>query len=365
MFVGIGSSVLTVTGKSTSSPSSTQMTTARRNPRRSPQTKAREKYSIVSPAWSASGGSSDALRPGIVLWCALDAAGELLVRDPGASGAFWTTKRATQRSTSATIRGHISATNVNPDAYCVLIHLPVQGCAQPSTGQRNLPFPLVEDEEGDMRTRDGSPRRRGPGLSDITRAGETETPSAEEGSAAQRDEETVSGNDMGSEGKLDVEVDDDGVDVKNDDVDVCNEPLQYIILPTTKFDMSQDLDHAAILHLARIEWEALHRLAAVSGEAVVTSLLRSATPDELRVAAQEFMERELADANRRVSTPSRISTNDIVKLETSTYSRAEEERLPLNHRLRKIDIAIASRLTEAPSANVHFLLSRLSGKAKE
>ncbi|KAG3069597.1 hypothetical protein PI124_g22111 [Phytophthora idaei] len=98
----------------------------------------------------------------------------------------------------------------------------------------------------------------------------------------------------------------------------------------TKFDMSQDLDHAAFLHLTRVEWEALHRIAAVPGEAIVTSLLRSATPDQQRLAAQEFMERELADANRRVSTPSRSSKNDVVKLETSTYSGVGEDRLPLN-----------------------------------
>ncbi|KAI9990462.1 hypothetical protein PInf_021464 [Phytophthora infestans] len=132
-----------------------------------------------------------------------------------------------------------------------------------------------------------------------------------------------------------------------------------------QFDMSQDLDHAAFPHLTQIEWEALHRLAAVSGEAVVTSLLRSATPDEQRVEAQEFMERELADANRRVSTPSRTSTNDVVKLETSTYSGAGEDRLPLNRWFREIDVAIASMLLEAPSAKVHSLLLWLSGKAKE
>ncbi|KAE9334247.1 hypothetical protein PF008_g14065 [Phytophthora fragariae] len=56
----------------------------------------------------------------------------------------------------------------------------------------------------------------------------------------------------------------------------------------TKFEMSEDqstgppamtLGHAAFPHLTSIEWQALNRLAAVSGEVVVTSLLSSATPD--------------------------------------------------------------------------------------
>ncbi|POM81811.1 RNA-directed DNA polymerase [Phytophthora palmivora] len=68
------------------------------------------------------------------------------------------------------------------------------------------------------------------------------------------------------------------------------------------------LEHASFPHLTSIEWQALHRLAAVSGEVVVTSLLSSATPDQHRQAIQEFM---------------------------------------------------------APSAKVNFLLSRLSGKAKK
>ncbi|KAG3028240.1 hypothetical protein PC121_g1190 [Phytophthora cactorum] len=133
----------------------------------------------------------------------------------------------------------------------------------------------------------------------------------------------------------------------------------------TKFARSQDLEHAAFPHLARVAWETLHRLTVVSGESVVTSLLRSVTPDQQRQAAQEFMERKFAEVNQRVSTPSRFSSNDAVKLEATTYSDDSDDHLPLDLWFREILIAIASRLIKAPSTKVNFLLSPMSKKAKQ
>ena len=70
------------------------------------------------------------------------------------------------------------------------------------------------------------------------------------------------------------------------------------------------LEHVTFPHFTVVEWDALKGLAAISGEAFVTSLMRSASPDGQRLAIHEFMARELAESNPRGLTPSRPSRSD-------------------------------------------------------
>ncbi|KAG2763902.1 hypothetical protein PC129_g21850 [Phytophthora cactorum] len=129
---------------------------------------------------------------------------------------------------------------------------------------------------------------------------------------------------------------------------------------------SSSLEHGSFPHLSSIEWEALHRLDEASGEAVIQTLLTVGTEAQQRLAAQEFMARELADLRRRVSTPTPAKNKtDIVKLDVSSYSGEGDGRLHLNRWFGEVDIAIEARQLSTELARTRFLLSKLTGKAKE
>ena len=95
------------------------------------------------------------------------------------------------------------------------------------------------------------------------------------------------------------------------------------------------LEHAGIPHLTTVEWQALHDLAVVSGKIVVTSQQSTLTPDQHRVAIQDYMMHELTEACLRVLTPSSISHHDAIKMETSDGP----DCLPLNYWFCEADIA--------------------------
>ena len=80
------------------------------------------------------------------------------------------------------------------------------------------------------------------------------------------------------------------------------------------------LEHTTFTHRSRIEWDALNRLATISEEAFVTSLMRSVPSDGQRLDLHEFMSRELAESNRRGLTLSRPSRTDALYMETYFYS---------------------------------------------
>uniref|UniRef100_H3H6H2 Uncharacterized protein n=1 Tax=Phytophthora ramorum TaxID=164328 RepID=H3H6H2_PHYRM len=129
---------------------------------------------------------------------------------------------------------------------------------------------------------------------------------------------------------------------------------------------SMSLEHENFPHLTLMEWEALHRLAAVSGDTVVKTLLTTGMEHEQRLCAQEFLTRELADLRRRATTPTPSKNKtDIVKLDVSTYSGEGKTRLHLNRWFCEVDIAIEARQLSTELARTRFLLSKLSGKAKE
>ena len=76
----------------------------------------------------------------------------------------------------------------------------------------------------------------------------------------------------------------------------------------SKFGMSESsyfdapdlfLKHTTFPYLIGVTWDALNRFMAMSVEAFVTSLMRSATSNEQHLAIHDFMAHELAEYNRR------------------------------------------------------------------
>ena len=125
------------------------------------------------------------------------------------------------------------------------------------------------------------------------------------------------------------------------------------------------LNHDDFQHFTKFEWEALRRLEVVVGISAVVALLKD-TPEHLqRLTIQGFVDREIADLRRRASTPTVIKTSEVVLLDIASYSGERSKRLPLNRWLCEIDIAIQARQITSEFARTHFLLTKLTGKAKE
>ncbi|KAG3154515.1 hypothetical protein PC128_g22323 [Phytophthora cactorum] len=129
---------------------------------------------------------------------------------------------------------------------------------------------------------------------------------------------------------------------------------------------SISLEHASFAHLSLIEWEVLHRLTVVSEAGAIKALLTASTEDQQRLAAQELMARELADLRQRVATPTPTKNkSDIVKLDISAYSGEGDGHFHLNRWFCEVDIAVEAWKLSTELARSRFLLSKLTGKAKE
>ncbi|GMG15106.1 unnamed protein product [Phytophthora fragariaefolia] len=125
-----------------------------------------------------------------------------------------------------------------------------------------------------------------------------------------------------------------------------------------------ELERSQFPHLTEFEWDALH-LHATSSEAVTPKLLMQGTPDQHHEAAQGFLVRELAVARQRVPTPPSTRKEDVVQLDVSKYSSKGSKRPALNRRFFKMDIACEARQLRSELARSYFLLSKLTGKARE
>ncbi|RAW24045.1 hypothetical protein PC110_g19525, partial [Phytophthora cactorum] len=143
---------------------------------------------------------------------------------------------------------------------------------------------------------------------------------------------------------------------------------------------STSLERGSFPHLSSIEWEALHRLAAASGEDIIQTLLTACNgpPHYIMYASKGVNTGPVTPPARklniawpprsswRVSTPTPAKNKtDIVKLEVSSYSGEGDGRLHLNRSFCEVDVASEARQLSTELARTRFLLSKLTGKTKE
>ena len=115
-------------------------------------------------------------------------------------------------------------------------------------------------------------------------------------------------------------------------------------------------------HLSWVEWAALQRMAEVSGSTLCEHLLRDLSPESHRMAAHEFIERELNMARSSTPVPPPTPRVQPLKLDVSSYDGAVST--PLLRWFCEIDTAIHARQIFDQEMQVAFLMSKLSGRAR-
>lgn len=115
-------------------------------------------------------------------------------------------------------------------------------------------------------------------------------------------------------------------------------------------------------HLSAHEWAAFERMREVIGESAVINLLRSASPEDQKNAAVNFMHHEIMSSQKQIATPVSSLKTVPLKLDVSPYRGGENE--PLARWFVELDAAIAARQLRDPSQQVLFAMSKLSGRAK-
>jgi hypothetical protein len=129
------------------------------------------------------------------------------------------------------------------------------------------------------------------------------------------------------------------------------------------FDLA-DLDRAEHFpHLTQFEWDALGRMTEKAGLLTVKSLLRNADASAQRLAAQEFMAVELADARAQAQkTLTRPPRVDSLKIDTTKYSG--DEKMPLRRWFCELDEALEARQIHDVDQQVRYAMSQLAGRSK-